>query len=318
MFIPDPFIFGQWEDTDVCSDSCQLLQRRTCEEVNPASSCKHMTLERIGETACHRPPCPGSFSSLILSNCIFIPTDLYTLGPWKKPECTESCGSLGVLRKTRTCEPKDATVSCKNAETEKFLGTSCNRVPCPPLMIASGVGVVFVTIMIVFLVRSKRRRKRSNSEGSIERNESIWSTSSVATQKDTQVERPLTGEKPIQKVAPIPRQPEKPQVPARNIGTSEVRKTTPEVQIAASEVVTTTPVLEVEAQIPSHCILRKENHLKNNHKNLAKNEALLYEEFLQISVYVRDHVKKDSNIAKQHEYKLHNRYRDIGRPIWLG
>ena len=73
----------------------------------------------------------------------------------------------------------------------------------------------------------------------------------------------------------------------------------------------------MEAQIPSHCILRKDNHLKNNHKNFAKNEALLYDEFLQIGVFVRDHVKKDSNIAKQHEYKLHNRYRDIGKPICL-
>ena len=190
-------------------------------------------------------------------------------------------------------------------------------------MIAKGVGAAFVTVMVilmVFVVMLKRRQKRSNSEGSIERNESIWSTSSIATQIDTQVERPITDEKPIQKVAPIPRQPEKPLVPARKNGTSEVRKTTPEVQITASEVQTTTPVLEVktvEAHIPSHCILRKDNQLKNNHKNLAKNEALLYEEFFQIGVYVRDHVKKDRNIAKQHEYKLHNRYRDVGKPIWL-
>ena len=252
-----------------------------------------------------------------VSNCIPIPPDLYTFGEWTNPECTESCGSLGVLKKTRKCTPKDATVFCTEAETEKDLGTPCNRTLCP-IIIAAGVGAAFATVLVIVIVSVvmlKRRRKRSHSEGS------IWSTNSVTNQKDTQVERttqskrlpqdqkPIFSEKPIQPVKPTPRQAEKPVVPARRNPTSEAR-------ITASAVGITRPVLEVEtveAEIPSHCILRKDSHLKNNHKNLAKNEALLHEEFFQIGVFVRDHVKKDRNMAKQPEYKLHNRYRDIGK-----
>ena len=40
LFALEPFLFGPYEDTDECTESCQLLQRRTCEEVNPRSSCK--------------------------------------------------------------------------------------------------------------------------------------------------------------------------------------------------------------------------------------------------------------------------------------
>ena len=140
---------------------------------------------------------------------------------------------------------------------------------------------------------------------------SISSRTSVTSEKDTQaerlvqVERPVHAERPIQSVKPIPRQGEKPIVPARKNPTPEVQKTTP------------VPVVEtVEAEIPSHCILQKDVHLKNNHKNFSKNKALLHEEFFQIGVFVKDHVKKDRNIAKQPEYKLHNRYRDIGKSFW--
>ena len=116
--------------------------------------------------------------------------------------------------------------------------------------------------------------------------------------------------KPIQEVKPIPREPQKPVVPQRK----QVRF---EGKDGESETATPAPVETVEAQIPSHCILRKDSHLKNNHNNLARNDTLLHGEFQQIVSYVKDHVKKDRNIAHQPEYKLHNRYKDIGEPIYL-
>ena len=62
LFNPETFIFGPWEDTNDCTESCQLLQRRTCKEVNPKSSCEQQQVERVGESACHRPPCKGRIS----------------------------------------------------------------------------------------------------------------------------------------------------------------------------------------------------------------------------------------------------------------
>ena len=64
--IPEPFIFGPWEDTNVCTVSCQLLQQRTCKEVSPRASCKDQQVERVGKTGCLGPPCKGR-----------IPLDLY-------------------------------------------------------------------------------------------------------------------------------------------------------------------------------------------------------------------------------------------------
>ena len=58
-FILEPFIFGPWEDTNVCTESCRLLQRRTCKEVNQRSFCKDQLIERVGETVCLSPPCKG-------------------------------------------------------------------------------------------------------------------------------------------------------------------------------------------------------------------------------------------------------------------
>ena len=179
--------------------------------------------------------------------------------------------------------------------------------------------MIVVVIVIVSVQMLKQRNKRSHSIFS------IWSTTSVTSQKETEVERPTQDirttqvewlakverpipaeKKPIQPVKPVPRQAGKPVVPDRKRPTPEVPKTTPALEVET-----------VEAEIPIYCILRKDSHLKRNHENLAKNEALLHEEFLQLGVFVRDHVRKESNIAKQPEYKLHNRYRDIGKPIWF-
>merc|ERR1712133_138674 len=106
-------------------------------------------MERVGETACHRHPC----------------LDLYILGNWTELECTESCGTVGVLKKTRTCKPKDATVICTKAETEKILGTPCNRTLCATLPVSVGAAFVAGSIIVILVVvMFKRRRKRSHSD----------------------------------------------------------------------------------------------------------------------------------------------------------
>ena len=82
----EPFLFGPWEDTDICSESCRLLQTRTCEEVNPRSSCQDISPYRNGQTACHKDPCPGrgcGKRNVNFNVSIFL--DLYTFGNWSKP-----------------------------------------------------------------------------------------------------------------------------------------------------------------------------------------------------------------------------------------
>ena len=61
-FCLEPFTFGSWKDTEVCTESCLLLQRRTCEEVNPRSSCQDVIVERVGDTSCFDLPCSGWIS----------------------------------------------------------------------------------------------------------------------------------------------------------------------------------------------------------------------------------------------------------------
>ena len=83
----EPFLFGPWEDTDICSESCRLLQTRTCEEVNPRSSCQDISPYRNGQTACHKDPCPGRGCgkwNVNFNVSIFL--DLYTFGNWSNDE----------------------------------------------------------------------------------------------------------------------------------------------------------------------------------------------------------------------------------------
>ena len=229
-------------------------------------------------------------------------------GNWTESECTEECGSLGVWKETRTCKEKDNTTDyCETiAETQRITTKSCNRKLCLNAIVGIVLALVIAitTIAIVFAVMFKRRtgRKRSATE------EQIWNTAqnprSLTVQNRTpqlqkKVEEQTPQIKPNQVNNPIPQQTEKPAVPARK---SPIQNPTPVPQIDT-----------VEAPIPSHFVLKKEDdRLKEDHRNLAKNDATLHGEFLQVVAYVRDHVKKEKNVGKQQEYKIHNRYRDIG------
>ena len=208
------------------------------------------------------------------------------------------------MRKTRTCAPKDPAESCDTVKIE-IVGDPCNLGLCPPLIagIALAIAIALVTA-IVFAVMFKRRtgRKRSATE------EQIWNTAqnprsltvqnrTPQLQKKAEEQTPQTT--PNQVNNPIPKQTEKPAVPVRK---SPIQNPTPVPQIDT-----------VEAPIPSHFVLKKEDdRLKEDHRNLAKNDATLHGEFLHVVAYVRDHVKKEKNVGKQQEYKIHNRYRDIG------
>ena len=227
-------------------------------------------------------------------------------GNWTKSECTDECGSLGVWKETRDCTEKDNTTDyCKDAETKRITDKPCNRKICPVIpAIISLVTVLVLVTAIVFAVVFKRRngRKRSATE------EQIWNTAqnprSLTVQNRTpqlqkKVEEQTPQTTPNQADNPIPQQTEKPAVPARK---SPIQNPNPVPQIDT-----------VEAPIPSHFVLKKEDdRLKEDHRNLAKNDATLHGEFLQVVAYVRDHVKKEKNVGKQQEYKIHNRYRDIG------
>ena len=77
--------------------------------------------------------------------------------------CNASCDSLGVLKKTRTCEPKDDTVSIENAKTEEILGP-CNGPECPVGLVAvamAAVGSVLVLALLICLILVFRKRYSS-------------------------------------------------------------------------------------------------------------------------------------------------------------
>ena len=62
---------------------------------------------------------------------LFLWPDLFVFGNWTESECTEECGSLGVLRETRACKEKDYTMNyCQDAETERITEKPCNRHIC--------------------------------------------------------------------------------------------------------------------------------------------------------------------------------------------
>ena len=69
MIRAEPFTFGDWTETEKCSENCKLMLNRTCELVNVDGltplSCEEQTLAKEGHTLCE---CGGD--SLHFSNGI--------------------------------------------------------------------------------------------------------------------------------------------------------------------------------------------------------------------------------------------------------
>ena len=66
LSLQDPFVFGDWELTDLCTETCgeegKLLEKRTCTPTHPDKSCANLPTNqtlRAGEQPCGRKPCKG-------------------------------------------------------------------------------------------------------------------------------------------------------------------------------------------------------------------------------------------------------------------
>ena len=69
LFLPEPFVFGEWTKTDKCSESCgkegRVLEQRTCTPTHPHKSCSSLPIEwtlRLSTEPCADLPCEGLFS----------------------------------------------------------------------------------------------------------------------------------------------------------------------------------------------------------------------------------------------------------------
>ena len=67
-----PFVFGDWEETELCSETCgkgKLLVQRTCTPAHPDKSCASLeTAETLkpGKKTCKREPCKGDSKVCLL------------------------------------------------------------------------------------------------------------------------------------------------------------------------------------------------------------------------------------------------------------
>ena len=129
----------------------ELAQKSTLNHLAKMRQCRGLEKEHATDPHAR----VGIF--FLFCNFISILSDLFILGDWAEPECTESCGSLGVLKQTRPCKPKDDQVSCTKAETEEILGTPCNRTTCPvsigsTIILAVGLAALIVIICLVVVI----------------------------------------------------------------------------------------------------------------------------------------------------------------------
>jgi len=63
--------------------------------------------------------------------------------------------------------------------------------------------------------------------------------------------------------------------------------------------------------VPSHQVLVKDGSLIVKAKELAENVEVLEEEYRQIELYVRTHIKKETKVANADQNRPYNRYTDI-------
>ena len=69
---------------------------------------------------------------------------------------------------------------------------------------------------------------------------------------------------------------------------------------------------QVEAPLPTHIVLNKEDNLKEKLKDLANQPEVLTKEYNVLKQYVQEHIKKEVTVARLPENKTHNRYTDNG------
>ena len=69
---------------------------------------------------------------------------------------------------------------------------------------------------------------------------------------------------------------------------------------------------QVEAPLPAHIVLNKEDNLKGKLKDLANQPEVLTKEYNVLKQYVQEHIKKEVTVARLPENKTHNRYTDNG------
>ena len=69
---------------------------------------------------------------------------------------------------------------------------------------------------------------------------------------------------------------------------------------------------QVEAQLPTHIVLNKEDKLKEKLKDLSNQPEVLTKEYNTLKQYVQEHIKKEVTVARLPENKTHNRYTDNG------
>ena len=72
------------------------------------------------------------------------------------------------------------------------------------------------------------------------------------------------------------------------------------------------PLLAQETGLPKHCVLMKDETLKEKAKELAENIELLDLEYRSLLAFVQENVKKETTVSKLKHNIPHNRYKDIG------
>ena len=65
LSLQDPFVFGDWEETGICSETCgegKVLEKRSCTPTHPDKSCASLQANdtlRLGDKTCVGEPCKG-------------------------------------------------------------------------------------------------------------------------------------------------------------------------------------------------------------------------------------------------------------------
>ena len=129
LILSEPFVFGDWTETDLCTETCgnegKVLEQRSCTPAHPDKSCASLPTDktlRLGK-ACVGKPCQGYLKVFSLS----IEIISGSFSKWSKwSACTADCENdpnHAVVTRTRKniLEPNDV-------RTQEIPCVS----PCPP------------------------------------------------------------------------------------------------------------------------------------------------------------------------------------------